>query len=109
MEYLIEYHLYLLYRIPYRIHYRMPYKIVTKMPPRIAYRMPYIMGFIYLIYLTYTLHNTLWNTLDAILVLMVLPRMLHMIFKVYIAVSCKVLYRLFPQIPDFFHLKFVIE
>ena len=84
MEYLIEYHLYLLYRIPCRIHYRMSYKIVTKMPPRIPYRMPYIMAFIYLIFLTYTLHNTLWNTLDGILVLMVLPRMLHMIFKVYI-------------------------
>ena len=109
MEYLIEYHLYLLYRILYRMHYRMSYKIVTKMPPRIPYRMPYIMASIYLIYLTYTLHNTIWKILDGILVLMVLPRMLHMIFKVYIGVSCKVRYRLFPQISDFFQLKFAIE
>ena len=87
----------------------MSYKIVTKMPPRIPYRMPYIMACIYLIYLTYTLHNTLWNTLDGILVLMVVPRMLHMISKVYIGVSFKVLYRLFPQTSDFFHLKLVIE
>ena len=55
------------------------------------------MAFVYLIYLTYTLHNTLWNTLDGIPFHMVLPRMLYMIFKVYRGVSCKVFYRLFPR------------